>query len=86
MQCHQSLEQLSIKTLRQQNLHSEPIFGQMHEKEIDKKIGHIKATQSKFGNQLPETEKSKLSTQLYALYSQAIEDTGDGKGGQGAGT
>ena len=45
-----------------------------------------KAMLSEFGNEMPETEKSKLSTQLYALYSQAIEETGDGKGGQGAGT
>ena len=58
----------------------------MREKDINKKIGYSKAMLSEFGHEMPETEKSKLSTQFYALYSQAIKDTGDGRGGEGAGT
>ena len=49
---------------------------QVREKDIDKKIGYIKAMLSEFGNEMPEIEKSRLRQQLYALYSQAIVDTG----------
>ena len=63
----------------------------MRAKDIDKKIGCIKAMLSEFGNEMPDKleQKSKLRVrkQLYSLYSQAIADTGDGGddgGGEGA--
>ena len=36
----------------------------MCEKDIDKKMGYIKAMLSEFGNEKPDTEKSKLSEQF----------------------
>ena len=48
---------------------------------------------SEFGNEKPDTEKSKLSEQFQTLYLQAMDsgmedtrDGGDGEGGEGAGT
>ena len=57
---------------------------QVREKDIDKKIGYIKAMLSEFGNEMPEIEKSRLRRQLYALYSQAIVDTGENETGSAA--
>ena len=46
---------------------------QVREKDIDKKIGYIKAMLSEFGNEMPEIEKSRLRQQLYALYCSSSQ-------------
>ena len=81
VQWHESLEQMSIRAWSSMLTALKKLLkrGGAERKCVKRTsnffFGYIKV---EFGNKMPETDKSKLSKQLYTLYLQAIEDTGDG--------